>query len=467
MRRSISAARILTAIGVLSGCTAGPRYKRPAVDAPPVYRDADSVSYQAASSTASVGDLTWFEVFHDEPLKALITEALDRNYDVRIAAQRVFEQQAQGGITRSQSLPSLNGGASYSAVGLPSGPLADGLPSKFYGGTASAAWNLDFWGLYRRQNEAARAQLLATEWGRRTTLSTIVIQVATAYIQLRTLDDQLDMTRATLESRRESLRLVSLRESAGSTTMADVHQAEQLLYAAEAVLPNLERQSREQENNLSLLLGRNPGPISRGKGNPEPPHPQEIPAGIPSQLLTRRPDIQRAEAQLIAANARIGAARAQFFPQFSLTGVGGTMTSQFDKFLSPDSRYWLAAGMISLPIFTGGKLRNDLRLANETKQEMALAYQRTIATAFRDVANALISYQKSKEIRSAQEKEVNAAGESVRLARLRYDNGRSSYLEVLTNDTNLFAAQLNLAGARQQEALWLVQLYGALGGGWK
>jgi multidrug efflux system outer membrane protein len=467
MKRSIPVASVLAILGILSGCMVGPHYKRPVVNTPAAYRDADSVSGKTASPASSVGDLTWSEVFKDEQLKALITEALDKNYDIRIAAQRVFEQQAQVGITRSQSLPSLSGGATYSAIGFPSGLI--GPSSEYHGGglAASAAWNLDFWGLYRRQNEAARAQLLATEWGRRATLSSVVIQVAASYIELRTLDAQLEMTRGTLESRRESLRLVSLRESVGSTTMADVHQAEQLLYAAEAVMPELERQIREQENNLSLLLGRNPGPISRSKSNTGQLPPEGVPAGIPSQLLERRPDIQRAESQLIASNAQIGVARAQFFPQISLTGVGGTATNQFTNLFSSGSNYWLGAGSIIQPIFTGGKLKNNLKLAEETKQEMVLAYQQTIATAFRDVSNALISCQKSKENRIAQEKEVNAARESVLLARVRYKNGRSSYLEVLTNDTNFFAAELNLASAQQQEVLSLVQLYGALGGGWK
>jgi len=468
MKRFIpAAASVLATLGILSGCMVGPHYKRPAVNTPPVYRDAESASDKAGSPASSVGDLTWSDAFKDEQLKALIAEALDKNYDIRIAAQRVFEQQAQVGITRSQSLPSLNGGATYSAIGFPSGLI--GTSSEYHGGglAASAAWNLDFWGLYRRQNEAARAQLLATEWGRRATLSSVVIQVAASYIQLRTLDAQLEMTRGTLESRKESLRLVSLRESVGSTTMADVHQAEQLLYAAEAVMPDLERQIREQENNLSLLLGRNPGPISRSKSNTEQRPPEGIPAGIPSQLLERRPDIQRAEAQLIAANARIGVARAQFFPQISLTGIGGTATNQFTNLFSSGSNYWLGAGSIIQPIFTGGKLKNNLKLAEETKQEMVLTYQQTLATAFRDVSNALISCQKSKENRIAQGKEVNAARESVLLARVRYNNGRSSYLEVLTNDTNLFAAELKLASAQQQEALSLVQLYDALGGGWK
>jgi multidrug efflux system outer membrane protein len=467
MKQLIITASTFATACVLSGCMVGPHYKRPVVAVPPTFRDADLVSKQPGA--ASVADLKWTEVFQDENLKALVAEAVVKNYDVRIAAQRVLEQQAQVGVTRSQSLPTLSGGAAYSAIGIPSGLLGNSSSPKYYGGgfTASAAWNLDFWGLYGRQNEAARAQLLATEWGRRAALSSVVINVAAAYIQLRALDAQLEITHATLDSRTESLRLVSLRERNGATTMADVHQAEQLLYAAEAVQPRLESEIREQENAICLLLGRNPGSIPRGKRNTEQPHPEDIPAGVPSQLLERRPDIQRAEAQLVAANAQIGVARAQFFPQISLTALGGTSTSQLNKLFTSGSSYWIANGMISQPIFSGGKLRNNLKLAEETQKEMVLTYQQTIAAAFRDVSNALITYQKTKEDRIAQEKQTIAAREAVKLARIRYENGRSDYLEVLTNDTNLFSAQLDLASIQEQEALSLVQLYSALGGGWQ
>ncbi len=467
MKKLIFTTSTLAMACVLSGCMVGPHYKRPVVAVPPAFRDTDLVSKQPGD--ASVADLKWTQIFQDENLKALVAEAVTKNYDVRVAAQRVLEQQAQVGVTRSQSLPSLSGGAAYSAIGIPSGLLGNSSSPKYYGGgfTASAAWNLDFWGLYRRQNEAARAQLLATEWGRRATLSSVVINVAAAYIQLRSLDAQLEITRATLESRNESLRLVSLREHNGATTMADVHQAEQLLYAAQAVKPRLEREIREQENAICLLLGRNPGPIPRGKRNTEQPHPEDIPAGVPSQLLERRPDIQRSEAELIAANARIGVARAQFFPQISLTALGGTSTSQLNKLFTSGSGYWIANGLISQSIFDGGKLKSNLRLAEETQKEMLLTYQQTITAAFRDVSNALITYQKTKEDRIAQEKQTIAAREAVKLARIRYENGRSDYLEVLTNDTNLFSAQLDLASIQEQEALSLVQLYSALGGGWQ
>jgi len=469
MRRLIFAGYAFATAVLFTGCRVGPHYQRPAVVAPPAYRDADPAPADAGASTTSIGDAKWSEVFKDEQLKELIKEALAKNFDVRIAAQRVLEQQAQVGITRSQSLPSLSAGGAYSAIGIPTEALGNNYPSTFHGGgfTANAAWNLDFWGLYRRQTEAARAELLATEWGRRATLSSVVMNVAASYIQLRTLDTKLEITRKTLNSRRESLRLVSLREQVGSATMSDVHQSEQLLYAAEAVQPSLERDIRQQENSISLLLGRNPGPILRRKTSIEQPDPQDVPPGIPSQLLERRPDIERAEAQLIAANARIGVARAQFFPQISITGMGGTATSQLNKLFTADSSFWFGAVRLNQPLFAGGKLKNNLRLAEATKQEMVITYQQTIASAFRDVSNALITYQKSKENRIVQEKEATAADKSVRLAHIRYDNGRSSYLEVLSNETNLFSAELNLASAQQDEALSLVQLYGALGGGWR
>jgi multidrug efflux system outer membrane protein len=477
MNRLMVLGSTLTAAGVLSGCMVGPHYQRPAVTAPPAYRDAspavaspDRVPDHATTNAApSLGDLKWSEVFQDEQLKALIAEALANNFDLRIAAERVLEQQARIGIARSQSLPSASGGAAYSAIGIPAELLGAEPASTFHGGglTAAAAWNLDFWGLYRRQTEAERANLLATEWGRRATLSTIVINVTASYIHLRSLDAELEIARKTLDARRETLRLITLRESVGAATMTDVHQAQQLLDATKAALPGLELQMRQEENNISLLLGRDPGPIPHGTTAPRLADPQEIPPGIPSQLLERRPDIQAAEAKMIAANARIGVAKAQFFPQVSITGFGGTATSQFDKLFSTDSRFWFGAISISQPLFAGGKLKNNLHLAEETQKEAAIAYRQAIATAFKDVSNALIACHKSRENRIAQEEETAEAREVRNLALTRYNNGRTGYLEVLASDTALLSEEMSLANSRQQEALSLVQLYGALGGGWK
>jgi multidrug efflux system outer membrane protein len=463
----------LATASILSGCMVGPRYQRPAVTAPPIYRDAAPATAPSRivsnHASPSLGDLKWSEVFKDGQLKALVAEALTNNYDLRIAAGRVMEQQARVGIVRSQALPSVSGGAAYYSIGIPENALGVGSASTFHGGglTAAAAWNLDFWGLYRRQTEAQRAELLATEWGRRATLSTVVINVTSSYIQLRSLDAQLAITRRTIDARRESLRLITLRENVGSATMTDVHQAQQLLDGTQAALPKLELQMLEEENNISLLLGRNPGPISRGAAEPLLADPQEIPPGIPSQLLERRPDIQQAEAKMIAANARIGAARAQFFPQVSITGIGGTATSQFDHLFNTDSRYWFGAISVNQPLFTGGKLKNNLHLAEETQKETVIAYRQTIATAFRDVSNALIACNKSKENRIAQERDTAEARAIRNLALTRYNNGRTGYLEVLASDTALFSEETSLTNSRQQEALSLVQLYSALGGGWK
>ena len=462
----------------VTGCTVGPRYQRPAANAPQVFRGATTPDINPTPITTSLGDEKWAEVFRDPILRQLIREALANNYDVQIAAQHVLEQQDQVGITRAQQFPTVSGGGSYTAIGLPSG-LVNSINSsrngggttakKFFAGgvTLSAAWNLDFWGLYRRQTEAARAQLLATEWGRRVTIDTVIENVATAYFQLRTLDAELEITRRTLEARKQSLQLTQTVEQGGSGTLADVRQAEQLLYTAAAAIPDFERQIEQQENSISILLGRNPGPIIRGASEMNWPQPEQIPAGIPSQLLERRPDIQQAEAELIAANAEVGVAKAQLFPQLSLSGTGGTASSQLKGLVDGKNLYWLASGSLTQSIFDAGRLRNNLRLSEAQKQEEVLAYQRTIKQAFEGVSDALIGLQKFREYREEEANLTASAEDATRLARLRYNGGSTSYLEVLTNDTNYYSAQLTLAVAQEDEALSIVQLYSALGGGWQ
>jgi multidrug efflux system outer membrane protein len=489
------------AFALLAGCKVGPNYKRPVVNTPGAYRGGAAPDI-APDATASLGDEKWAEVFRDPVLVKLIDEALKNNYDVQIAAKRVLEQEAQVGITRAAELPTLSAGASYTALGIPGGLLNSlnnnnnngssssnnkNTPSHFYSGglTSSAAWNLDFWGQYRRQTEAARAQLLATQWGRETTRATVVMEVAIDYLQLRTLDAEMAITRDTIKAREQSLDLTTRLEQGGSTSLADVRQAEELLYTARAEVPTLEEQIAQQENALNLLLGRNPGPIERpieggqtGSGAPSgsdaeisaianEPHPLAVPAGLPSQLLERRPDIRQAEANLMQANANIGVARAQFFPALSLSGTGGTSSSQLKKLVDAGSAYWYIAGSLSQPIFEGGKLTNNLRYAKAEQQEMLVTYQKTIASALSDVSSALVAYQKTREYREEQEKQTAAARDAVRLARMRYEGGATAYLEVLTNDTNLYTAQLTLTTAEQQEAQSLVQLYNVLGGGWQ
>jgi len=456
------------------GCRVGPNYKRPAVDIPQSYRGATAPDIALTSSASSLAEERWAAVFQDATLQHLVQEALANNLDLRIAAQRVLEAQAQVGIAHSQQLPTVSGGASYSALQIPSslaGNNSNGSPANsfFNGGglSASAAWNLDFWGMYRRQTEAARAELLASEWGRRATRTTLVQSVAQAYFDLRSLDSQLEITQSTIKARKDSLQLTQLLEQHGAASLADVRQAEELLHAAQANLPDLRRQITVQENAISILLGHNPGAIDRGLQVAEQPHPEQVPVGVPSQLLERRPDVQQAEAKLIAANARIGVARAQFFPQMSLTSLGGSASNQLQAVFSGQNAYWYAAGSLSQPIFDGGRIRSNYRLSKAQEQEMLLEYQKTILNALKDVSNSLVSYKETREHREEESLQVVSATDAVRLARLRYAGGNTSYLEVLTTDTALYDAQLLLAQAQQQEAASLVQLYTALGGGWQ
>ena len=456
------------------GCTVGPNYKRPAVDVPGSYRQALAPDVAPASPSPSIADEQWSAIFQDATLQRLVQEALANNLDLRIAAQRVLQAQAQVGITRSQQLPSLSAGGSYTAIQIPSslaGTNSNGTTANsfFNGGgpSAAAAWNLDFWGLYRRQTEAARAELLASEWGQRATRTALVQGVAEAYFELRSLDAQEAITENTIKARQDSLKLTQALEQHGAGSLADVRQAEELLHAAQANLPDLRRQIAIQENAISILLGHNPESIDRGLAIEEQPHPQEIPVGVPSELLQRRPDIEQAEAKLVAANARIGVARAQYFPQISLTSLGGAASNQLNSIFSGPNAYWYAAGSISQPIFEGGRIRSNYRLSQAQEQEMLLAYQKTILNALRDVSNSLVSYKETRERREEQSEQVKSAADAVRLARLRYSGGNTSYLEVLTTDTDLYSAQLLLAQAQQQEAASLVQLYAALGGGWR
>jgi multidrug efflux system outer membrane protein len=469
------------ALIALAGCKVGPNYKRPVVNTPAAYRGAPEVT----ATGTPLGTEKYTDVFTDPVLQSLIAEALKNNYDVKIAADRVLEQQAELGVTKAAQYPTLSGGASYTALHLPSGLLSglsgnnnnsgnsannnnSNASSNYYAGglTASAAWNLDFWGLYRRQTEAQRAYLRATQWAQQTTYSTLVENVAISYYQLRTLDAELAITQDTLKARKDSLDLTTKLEQGGADSLADVRQAEELYYTAQAQIPDLERQITQQENSLCILLGRAPGPIARGLPIDQVPHPSAVPVGLPSDLLERRPDIRRAEELLIQANANIGAAKAQFFPSLSLSDSSGSSSSQLKKIFDSGNIYTYASGSLSQPIFDGGKIRNNYRYAKATDKELIDTYQQTIAGALRDVSNALTAYTKTREYREQQEKQTAASADAVRLARMRYFAGSTSYLEVLTTDANLYSSQLTLKAAQQQEALSLVQLYNALGGGW-
>ena len=453
---------------LMTGCSVGPNYVRPQLTPPMTYRGADETPISSADQN-SLGDRQWAQVFRAPELQNLIRVALGNNYDVRIAAQRVSEEQAQLRITRSQQFPNINVGATgvgadigtSIANGLPSGPIAFGTFN------LSAAWSPDFWGLYRRQTEAERAQLLGQLWAQRAVRMTVVQQVATAYLHLRSLDEQLSIAKQTLGAREESVELTRVLESGGSIPLADLRQAEELQYTASVQIPQLEQKIQQEENALRLLLGQNPGPLAHVDPNALAPAPRDLPEGLPSRLLERRPDILQAEQHLIAANARIGVARAQFFPQLSINALGGVGGSDFSNIFDSDSRLIFGIGSLTEPIFQGGRLRGQLQLSEETKKELILDYQKTIAGAFRDVSNALIAVDKQRAAREQQEKLVAATEDAARLARMRYQAGATSYLEVLTTDSNLLSAQLSLVTSREGEARSLVDLYEALGGGWE
>jgi len=450
----------------ISGCTVGPNYKRPMVNAPGTYRgltDAEA----ANPAPASLGDQKWWEVFQDQQLQQLIRTALQQNYDVRIAAARVLEAQAQLGITRSNQYPSVNvNGTGSSSRNPATGPI----PSYEYNYgrvTANAAWQLDFWGMYRRATEAARAQVLASDWARQEVNATLVANVATAYFQLRELDLELDITKRAVASRDESLQLTQTLEEHGINSILDVRQAEQLVYTATGQIADQERRIEQQENLLSILMGNNPAGVPRGTELTAQVHAPEVPAGLPSSLLERRPDIRRAEQLMVAANAQIGVARAAYFPQISLTAAPGFQSASLTNLFSGPSGLWTFSGSITQPIFTAGKTRSGVRLAEAQQQEASLVYQQTIQGAFRGVSDALVGYRKDQEFRAQQELLAHSAQDAAQLSGQRYKSGTTSYLEVLTNETNYFSAELGLAQARLNELLALVQIYQALGGGWQ
>jgi multidrug efflux system outer membrane protein len=473
---SISTKHRLIPLGLacllLAGCTVGPKYVRPPVSTPPAYRGADDVAVSSANQ-GSLGDENWAKVFNEPELQGLVRTALVNNFDVRIAAQHVLEAQAQLRITRAQDFPTVSVGGSGAGANLGSSGLTS-VGNIFPSGTIaagslnlSAAWTPDFWGLFRRQTEAARAQLLAQAWAQRAVRMTLVQQVATAYFQLRAYHEQLDITKQTLKDREESVSLTTKLVYGGSNPLSDLRQAEENEYTASAEIPQLEEDIQQQENALRLLLGENPGPVTATDPDALAPVPQNLPVGLPSRLLERRPDILEAEEQLMAANANIGVARAQFFPQLSISASGGVSGSELSQIFDPEGRLIYGLGALTQPIFEGGRLRGQLQLSEQEKKEMVLNYQKTIATAFHDVSNALIAVNKQRAAREQQEKLVAAAQDAARLARVRYDGGATSYLEVLTTDSILYSDQLNLVTAKEGEALSLVQLYAVLGGGWQ
>jgi multidrug efflux system outer membrane protein len=458
----------LCALGIfLGGCTVGPNYKRPNTDAPTAFRTL-TPEETASASAQSLGDEKWWEVFQDEQLQKLIRVALQQNFDARIAATHVLEAEAQLGITRANQYPTV------SVVGTGTNlhnPATGPIPS--YGLTigkviASAAWDTDFWGKYRRGTEAARANLLASGWARQEVNATLVSNVAAGYFQLRELDLEMDISERALASRKESLELTQTLEEHGINSILDVRQAEQLVYTAGTEIADLKRRIAQQEDLLSILMGTNPGPIMpRGKELIDQPHPPTVPAGLPSALLERRPDIRQSEGLLMAANAQIGVARAAYFPDIALTAGPGFQSPVLQKLFTGSAGLWTFAGTVTQPIFNAGQIRSGVRLAEAQQQEALLDYQQAIQGAFRDVSDALIAYQQNQEFRAQQELLAHAAEDAAQISGKRYEAGTTNYLEVLTNDTNYLSASLGLAQARLNELLALVQIYKALGGGWQ
>lgn len=463
---------IIAATVLLSACAVGPNYKRPQVTVPSNFRAPEPLPEPHA---ASLANLKWFEVFHDTKLQDLIRAALVNNYDLRDAIARVEEARANLGITRSNQLPQINASGEVEITRLSrNGQLP--LPASFVPNQnrnwGQAALNLlsfeiDIWGSLRRATEAARATLLSAEENRKAVVSTLVGEVAADYFQLLELDYELEISRNTLETRRESLRLVRERQGGGVATLLDLRQAEQLVSTAAESIPILQQQTEQTENQISLLLGRNPEMVVRGHSLIEQYVPPEVPAGLPSALLERRPDVRAAEQALIAANANIGVAKAAYFPQISLSGTIGGQSSRLANLFSGPNGAWSFVPQITQPIFAGGRIKSGVRLAEAQREQAQVAYERSIETAFREVSDALIAHQRTRESRLEQQKLVTALQDRKRLAYVRYRGGVDTQLNALDADRDLFQAELSLAQIRYSELVSLVQLYKALGGGWQ
>jgi outer membrane protein, multidrug efflux system len=450
---------------LMIGCMVGPNYHRPAVPAPGVYRDLSDNS-QSQGQAASFADLHWWQVFQDPQLQELIRTALKENYDLQLATERIVAARAQVTITRSSLFPQVQANSNFQGGKDPTSQDTYNILAL----TADAAFQLDLFGRLRRATEASRAQLLATEDARDTVILTLVSDVASDYFALLELYLELQITRDTVKSQEDSVKLTKLRLDHGLATKLDVLQAQQVLDIANAAVPDLERQIGQEEDAISVLLGHYPESIRRGLPLADQPLPPEVPPGMPSTLLERRPDIRQVEQDLITANAEIGVARAAFFPQISLTGSGGGAfgrSTVFTGLMSSQAGIWSYGVQVSQPIFTGGALRGNLRLAESEQRQELIAYKQVIQLSFRDVSDALIGYQKLHQVRVAQEVTVKDLQDSVDTSLRRYRGGITTYLEVLEGQQSLFTAELTLAQARGNEYQSLVQLYKALGGGWQ
>ena len=466
MYRLIHISFVLAATTLAASCTLGKNYQRPDVQTPSTYRGASG-----QPSAASLADLQWFELFRDDALISLVKTALQENFELRIAAQRVLQARAAYGITRAGQWPSVDASADLisarsSQVGANRGiPAGTDTDVSYAQAGFSLSWELDVWGRLRRLSEAGRAQYLATEEARRGVITTLVADVGQTYLALRALDLEREIALHTRDVANDNLRLVEARRASGVASGLDVHQAEQLLFTATGQIASIEREIALAENALSLLLGHAPEDIPRGRPLESFQVPS-VPAGLPSALLERRPDIRQAEQQLVAANAQIGAAKADYFPRISLTGFFGAQSRQLSDLLSGPAVLASAGLGAAVPVFNAGRTRNNVKLAEAVHGEALVNYQRVIYSAFRDVSDGLASYAKTTEQRTQQERLVDALTTSSQLATQRYQGGLDSYLPVLDAQRNLFQGELDLARLRQQELSSLVQLYRALGGGW-
>ncbi len=447
---------------MLVGCMVGPDYRRPAVETPPSWRFEE----KQARTVANAG---WWEQFQDPVLNRLIQEALRENKEIQITTARIEEFMGRYGVTRATLFPQVNAGASAGRSRVtdlgPAPTTGTQNPADNYVAFLNANWEIDLWGKLRRATEAARANVLATEEARQAVILTLVSSVANAYVNLRALDSQLDITRRTAESREESYNLFQLRFDGGLISDIELYQAKSEYEQALATIPLLENAIAQQENALCVLLGRNPGPIPRGQGIYDLLLPA-VPAGLPSDLLANRPDIRQAEQELVAANARIGVARSSYFPTISLTGFFGSSSTELSSLFSGPARTWSWATPLTAPIFTGGAIRGQVQAAEAVREQSLIKYQQTIQAAFREVEDALSAQKKLREQLEIQNRRVETLSNYAETARLRFDHGYTSYLEVLDAERSLFIAELSRSQTKGAVFQALVNLYTAMGGGW-
>jgi multidrug efflux system outer membrane protein len=459
------------AASLFTGCTVGPTYRRPAVTPPAVFRGSGETTPPA--DLTSLADLKWFDVFKDERLQEMVRTALVQNYDLRDAVARVDAARANLGIIRADQFPTIDGSADVTATRFSSGgelPLPQGFPqNRTFGSVAINlfSFEVDLWGRLRRATEAARADLLANDENRKAVITTVIGDVASAYFNLLELDMELEIARRTLALREESLELIRVREQGGVATLLEVREGEQLVYGAAQLIPGTEQLIDQTENAIKLLLGEPPGGIVRGRSLVEQEEPPSVPPGLPSSLLERRPDIRAAEQNLVSANAIIGVAKAAYFPRISLTGFLGFQSNELSSLFTQSTNAWQFIPQVTQPIFNGGRIRSNVRLAEAEQQIALVQYERAIQNAFREVSDALIQYRQTREVRTQRELLVTTLQDRSRLAYMRYRGGVDTLLNALDADRDLFEAEIGLAQTRRDELLALVQLYHALGGGWQ